>query len=479
MSSVVVGGLPIRVAPGSIKTDRDDGVDRARRFDQSYSASKTGGTARDFHFTTPPVSATDFAAYMAVLSQTQAQTCSGDIITIPTMCCAETHGWSPVRSQGATYYTIDFTLHESQSDKVLLKYSPGDTITGESFTRSTTAYQIDSGGKPVSVAINTKRDNHNIGGVRSLLLEDTRTNNLIWANDFNNGAWVKTTCAITIGIADPSGGTSACTLTATGASSHCIQTLAAGASAVRTNSAWIRRRTGTGSVFLRDSLNTGFVDVGALISGTWQRFSITSAAGTARILDVQIGTSGDAVDVWCAQNEEGAFMSSEIPTTTVALTRGADTYALPFTTPPQEMTADAKFVERGTFLTSARVFEIGNAAGANPKFTVVALPFYEAFHNNGSVTAASTVAVGPAIGDLVELVPRLFGDGSDQIEQSLNGAASTSSTQSAANALATAWAGQLLYLNSIGTTGGGVGFTALQSFKIVAGARSLSEMRAL
>lgn len=408
--------------------------------------------------------------------------CSGDILqNIQTLCSIDNVVSNMIPSL-AGFFEMSFTVNEVNASTILLKYTPGDTITGEAFTRSTVAYSHNAAGgaTPLSqAAIDVKRDNHWLIGVRSLLLEAARTNQLLWSNDFSNAAWAKTTCTITTGIADPASGSTACTLTATGANSHCLQTLAAGASLVRTNSIWLRRRTGTGVVFLRDAPNTGFVDVGTGLSATWTRFSLTAAASTGRNLDIQIATNGDAVDAWMGDEEDGAFASSEIATTTGALARGADTYSLPFTPAPVELTVYIKFVELGTLLTQARVFEIGSAAGATPRFLCFASGgFYTALHHNGTAQVTSALGVAPAINDVVELVVRLYADGSVDITQTINGATATVSTQSAANPLSTAWAGQLCYLNSIGTTGGGVGFIAIRSFKACAGARSLTEMRA-
>lgn len=468
----------IPVAPGSGRVDWSDAVDRRRAFDNTYRASATGGAARDWHFSTPPVALSLAPSYRAALGNVAAQLCVGDVIEIPTMCCAELIGETPTKVQSVHYVVFDFALHEVFGKKLLLKYTPGDTISGEAFTRSTTAYQIGSGGTLGSVAINTKRDAHWIGGFRNLLLEDTRTNNLLWSNDFSNAVWTKVTCTITTGIADPAGGTAACTLTATGANATASQLLSNGASLARPFSVWLRRRTGVGTIQVLDGNGGAYTTV--TLSASWTRFSKTGAASVFRQGGIKIVTSGDAIDAWCGDDEDGAFPSSEIVTTTVALARGADTYSLPFTATPVEMTGYVKFVEKGTAqVTGGVVVLFANAAGGNPQFACYATGgVYHVYHHNGTSSVDVALAVAPAIGDTVELVFRLYGDGSVDITQSINGAAPTSSAQSAANALASAWAGQLCYLNSIGTTGTGVGFIALQALRLIAGARSLTDMRA-
>jgi hypothetical protein len=413
---------------------------------------------------------------MAVLSPVTPQTCAGDIIAIPTMCCPEVHGWTPVRSQNLTYYVIDFTLHEVQSANSLLRYTPGDTIAGETFARSTAGFQINASGVLVSKATNVKRDGHYIGGIRSLLLEDTRGNLLTAPSDFSNGAWVKTTMTVGTGIADPTGGTTACTLTATAGNATAVQTLSAGTSRARANAVWLRRRTGTGNVDVVKA--DGSVYVTQTLTGTWTRFPVAAGAvSTARVAGIRIVTNGDAVDVYDYDLEDFSFVTSDPPGT-----RGADFYSMPFTAPPGEMTAYCKFVELGSILSlgNARAWEICDAPGNSPNLRC-ALPAanYAVTHDNATVAVTSTLAVNPVVGDVVELMCRLYGDGSVDITQSLNGAASTSGAQSAANTLPTAWSGPLFWPNSAGTAAGFNGYGAYQSLKVVAGIRTLAEMRVL
>jgi hypothetical protein len=478
MPAVVVGGVTIPIAasaPGH--QDMDDGVDRGRAFNNTYRASATGGAARDFRFTTPPLLRSDADIFDIVLRTVAAQTCSGDIIALPTMCCAERTGWTPVTVKGGHRVVIDFTLHEVQPALALLKYAPGDSVTGEAFTRSTTAYQINASGVPVSIAINTKRDGHYIGGVRSLLLEDTRTNGILWANDLSNAAWTKASATIATGVADPTGGTGASTITSTAPTGNAQQSLSAGSSIVRCNSIWIRRRTGSGNVDILPPDNGAWQT--KAVTGSWQRFSAVGSASTARFIGIRLATSGDAVDVWCCQQDNASFASSEIPTTGVAVTRGADSYSLPFTAPPQELSVYTKFVEGGSISTNgARLWQVSNAANATPAALVsVAGGVYASEQDTTAGGVASGVSPAPSIGLGVENLARLFGDGSVDDTQSIAGGSATSGAQSAALALAAAWSGQLCWLNSAGTSGG-VGFTAIQSLKIIAGARSLAEMRA-
>jgi hypothetical protein len=444
-------------------------------FDGTYFASQTGGATRDWTFSTPPVTQALADTYIAALASPVAKLCSGDILQIPTMCSPELPNGKPTRSGAGNLVMLDFMLHEIQPASVLLRYSPGDTITGESFTRSTVGLYLNGNISPPlsSAAINVKRDSHYINSVRSLLLEATSTNNVFKGNDWTDAAWSKTNITVGTGIADPLGGTAAVTLTATAGNGNAFQNAGAGSAIVRASSIWIKRRTGTGNVFLigPDGVNSPALAVTA----QWTRFSRVGASNVNRNVGIQLATNADAVDVYDPQVDDRAFATSEMPTGTVANTRGADSYSMPFTPPPVEMTVYMKFVEKGSALLSANLFSITSSAGATPLFRgLTSAGFYLAQHTNAA-SVSSQIAVA-ALDDVVELVFRLFGDGSVDITKSVNAGAAVAGTQSAATPLATLWGDDILWLNALGSTTDG--FTALQQFKIVSGARSLADMRA-
>lgn len=80
MPALVVGGVTIKVAPGGIRRDRLDMVDRGRAFDGTYRASATGNPKGDYFFSTPPITRADADFYEMVLSAVASRVCSGDII---------------------------------------------------------------------------------------------------------------------------------------------------------------------------------------------------------------------------------------------------------------------------------------------------------------------------------------------------------------------------------------------------------------
>jgi hypothetical protein len=525
VSGLVVGGTAIPIATPGGNRGRLDSVDRASAFDGTYRASATGGARREWHFQTPPVTRALADSYSVILGAVAAQTCSGDIIDLPTMCCSEITGWTPIATPAGHYVILDFTLHEVQPAKVLLRYSPGDTITGESFLRSTTALYCDINGVYQSAAIDTKRDGHYLLTTRTLLSEDARTNSCIQSRNLTL-TWTKTgTTSQTQTAVGLDGTANSATIigdTDVGVSSSFNQAWTVGNNNNRHSIAiWFRKDSdtsrfpavgvalsgGTG-VSRQVQLNTqtgAIIQSGAAPVGTgsnrviettlWWILEMTLTNNTTGNVTLTVniypaagsvfGTNNVVTGGTCTVGQVNTelnvgFYSSPIFTTTIAVPRGAETYSFPFTTPPQELSVYAKFVEVGRQVAAEFLFEVGNAASASPRFLCYSpgTGFYTSFHEEASGTVTSALAASPALTDTIEIAARLFGDGSDDASQSLNGAAATSSVQSAANALSSAWSGPLVWLNSAGTAGF-VGFRAFQSFKIVAGMRSLAEMRTL
>lgn len=155
-------------------------------------------------------------------------------------------------------------------------------------------------------------------------IEAVRINLLTYSNDFTNAAWAKVTMTTAMTSTGPDGvANSATRLTASGALSTILQLLVAAASD-RTWSVWMRRITGTGTIKLFQGA-TKTADKASLLNGTTYTRIEQDATVDVTLLGVgiEIGTSTDAVDVWCGQFEAGAFASSPITTTTVAVQRNA------------------------------------------------------------------------------------------------------------------------------------------------------------
>ena len=157
------------------------------------------------------------------------------------------------------------------------------------------------------------------------LAEGARTNLLTYSNDLTNAAWAAATMTTAKTSTGPDGvANSATRCTASGAAATLLQVYVA-AAASRTTSMWIRRVTGTGTVKLFQGA-TKSADLSASLNTlTYTKVEMTASVDITLLgTGIELGTSGDAVDVWCAQLEAAAFASSPIPTTTVAVTRNAD-----------------------------------------------------------------------------------------------------------------------------------------------------------
>ena len=156
------------------------------------------------------------------------------------------------------------------------------------------------------------------------LYSTARTNYLFHSEAINNAYFFKSALTITSGVADPKGGTAGQTLAATGPNAYFLVSgdatvLGAG---TYTNSIWIRRNTGTGTVKIYyPTIPSTVLDITSLLTASYQRFQTSgSVSGTLARFGVQVVSSGDAIDVAFGQIEAGSFATSYIgPTTTAAI----------------------------------------------------------------------------------------------------------------------------------------------------------------
>jgi hypothetical protein len=300
-----------------------------------------------------------------------------------------------------------------------------------------------------------------------LTLELARSNRLVAPSDFSNAAWVKTSMTVTTGIADPAGGTSACTLTATAGPADLQQALSGLPSSMRTASFYLRRRTGVGAIQILKadgfSLNT------IVLTSNWQRFDAPSnAAAVTGYANVRITTSGDAIDAWLGDLEDGPFVTSGIVAGSGA-SRAADSFYWNFPPVPQAMMLYHRFVEQMSGDFSASLFEIAGAAHAAAYFMAYrdnAFTGYRLVHQPAGTNVIAQLTTFPLVGDTCEHGYLIASDGSVRIIQSINGAAVTDSGFTAALALAAAWNGPRLWLGKFGD-GTYVGSQKSADFKVV------------
>jgi hypothetical protein len=165
-----------------------------------------------------------------------------------------------------------------------------------------------------------------VANLTRLRKESSATNALLWSRDLSNAAWsTKTniTAAKTAtgldGIAN-----SASTLTATSADAIILQPTSGIASAARCSSAYVRRKTGTGTISFTQDGGSTWTDITPNInSATYSLVQITATLANPSV-GFKISTSGDVIEVDCVQNEAGSVASSPIVTTTATVTRNAD-----------------------------------------------------------------------------------------------------------------------------------------------------------
>jgi hypothetical protein len=132
-----------------------------------------------------------------------------------------------------------------------------------------------------------------------------RVNLLIQTEALDNVAWTKTNVTVGTGVADPDGGTTAFTITATAANGT-ISRAAITQPIGSPSSVYIRRRTGTGTV----SMWSGGAYTPVTVTASWARVQVNLTATTTAFLDLKLDTSGDAVDVWHPQVEIGPVGST-------------------------------------------------------------------------------------------------------------------------------------------------------------------------
>lgn len=490
--------------------------------------SSVRGIRRTWQVVTSQLTDAERASIESITSRGQQIPCSGDLLGgLQTQCSVEVTNVSGV--QGLTMWILSLTLTEVSGSVVILKLATGDTITGESFARSTVARQRIVDGTWQSVAINTKRNGHYIGGIPYFLREDARTNSCLRCSDLSVAPWVKTgTGTATVNAFAVDGSVTGTTIADTDAAArtdwtqstavpvnsqtHCVSfyiqkdavttrfptffVAITGGTAVlhsvavntQTGASVLNNAVGGGSHRVIDGGIWWIVEItvtnNSTASNTLLSWSIQPAYGSA--INVASNAATGSLIVAHVQVElNAAFFSSPILTTAAAVLRAADFYSLPYTTPPGEATAYADIIELGSPSTGGRVFAVTSAADAGPEWIIYSKPggLYATFHANSIASSVeSPLAAAASYGDRDELLSHLFGDGSVDTTQSLNGAAATTSIQSAAPAttpvIATAWSGQLCWIGSSGTVAGLGGFFALRSFKIVGGSSALKEMQA-
>ena len=154
-----------------------------------------------------------------------------------------------------------------------------------------------------------------------LLIEEARTNRILWCRDATQADWVKTNITPAKDQTGIDGvANAASSLTATANDGTCIQTITL-ASGSRTNSVYLTRLIGTGNVQVSlDGSTWSTVD---LSDTEWRRI-VLSGTVTNPTVGIKLAVSGDAVAMDYGQVEDGAFATTPILTTAATATRAID-----------------------------------------------------------------------------------------------------------------------------------------------------------
>jgi len=154
-----------------------------------------------------------------------------------------------------------------------------------------------------------------------LLIEEARTNRILWCRDATQANWVSTNITAAKDQTGVDGvANAASSLTATANDGTCIQTITL-ASGSRTGSVYLKRITGTGNVQVSlDGTTYSTVD---LSTTEWRRI-VLSGTVTNPTVGIKLAVSGDAVAMDYGQVEDGANSTTPILTTTATATRAVD-----------------------------------------------------------------------------------------------------------------------------------------------------------
>ena len=158
-----------------------------------------------------------------------------------------------------------------------------------------------------------------------LLREETATNIVLWNRDLTNAVWIKTNVNAALNQLGIDGTTnSASSITATAGNGTVLQSCTAGNS-WRGQSAYVKRITGTGTINM--TMDNGSTWTAITVTSNWTLANIPAVVMSNPTVGFRIVTSGDAIAIDFVQNEQGQsgnINSSPIATTTVAVTRAAD-----------------------------------------------------------------------------------------------------------------------------------------------------------
>lgn len=152
--------------------------------------------------------------------------------------------------------------------------------------------------------------------------EEARTNVVLWNRDLTKAAWTKSNVTAALDQVGTDGVASvASSITANSANGTCLQAITL-ASSARFHTAYVKRLVGTGTVEM--TMDGGTTWTAIVPTASWARYSIPTQTLANPNVGFRLGISGDSIAVDLVQNENGAFRTSPIATTTAAVARATE-----------------------------------------------------------------------------------------------------------------------------------------------------------
>ena len=232
---------------------------------------------------------------------------------------------------------------------------------GGTFSGSANGTYVNSAGLITQATANTARFDYNPStlAAKGILLEGARTNVVLWNRDLTNAAWTASNVTVAKDQTGADGvANSASSLTATAGNGTVLQAITL-ASSARYQSAYVKRLTGSGTINM--TMDNGTTWTAISPTSSWTALEIPTQTLANPTVGFRIVTSGDAIAVDYVQNENGAFRSSAIPTTSASVTRAADSLSFPYT--QTTFSALIETINIGNISNGARLLSNNNNEG--------------------------------------------------------------------------------------------------------------------